>query len=413
MITICDQIATATLTGAGTHDLARLLAQLIGKTVVLLDPDFEVRARAGDSGIAAANRWRPDDPGAAPLLRTLAAERRPLRIPAVPDSVLAHGCLAIPITIETTVLGHLLILDGPYGAAPTDDVDLLIGSYVATLFALTLTNERTNTDLGHRYQGVIIDALVAGQFADADDAKAKLEALGMSVDQPFVVGIVGPLPGALDELAGIADELRMALLRAVPDAVAVVRSEDVVMLIPVPGDSDERIVVRLRDALERAGRRPKVRDLRLRCGISVTAHRADEVQRRHQEAQHTMEAASRIDRFGPVVRYGELGIFRLLLQIGDARQLMRFAEDTLGPLLRYDAAHKLDLVHTLTVFLNQRESLKRAARLLHVHTNTVSYRLHRIEQLTPLDLGDPEDRLIAHVAVKILELQDDGRLPTG
>jgi DNA-binding PucR family transcriptional regulator len=52
------------------------------------------------------------------------------------------------------------------------------------------------------------------------------------------------------------------------------------------------------------------------------------------------------------------------------------------------------------VFLNERESLKQAARRLHVHTNTVSYRLQRIEQLTPLNLADPEDRSVAHVRTR-------------
>lgn len=46
-----------------------------------------------------------------------------------------------------------------------------------------------------------------------------------------------------------------------------------------------------------------------------------------------------------------------------------------------------------------------AARMLHLHTNTVVYRVARIEAITGLDLGDPDDRLVAHVAVKIIESQ--------
>lgn len=50
-------------------------------------------------------------------------------------------------------------------------------------------------------------------------------------------------------------------------------------------------------------------------------------------------------------------------------------------------------------------SLKQAARSLRPHPDTVAYRAQRIEQLTGLDLADPEDRLVAHVAVKIIEGQ--------
>jgi sugar diacid utilization regulator len=48
---------------------------------------------------------------------------------------------------------------------------------------------------------------------------------------------------------------------------------------------------------------------------------------------------------------------------------------------------------------------KRSARVLHLHTNTVAYRAVRIRAITGLDLGDPDDRLVAHIAVKIIESQ--------
>jgi len=38
-----------------------------------------------------------------------------------------------------------------------------------------------------------------------------------------------------------------------------------------------------------------------------------------------------------------------------------------------------------------------------VHPNTVSYRIHRVEQITGLDLGSYRDRLMAQVALEILD----------
>src|SRR6202035_2502281 len=112
---------------------------------------------------------------------------------------------------------------------------------------------------------------------------------------------------------------------------------------------------------------------------------------------------------GQTICYEELGIYRLLLQVGDMQQLRQFAEDVLGSLLEYDARHKVDLVGTLSVYLNQHESLKQTARVLRVHVNTVTYRIQRIEQLTSLDLANPDHRLSAHVAAKIIESQRPSR----
>jgi hypothetical protein len=108
------------------------------------------------------------------------------------------------------------------------------------------------------------------------------------------------------------------------------------------------------------------------------------------------------------LRSEELGIYRLPLQVGDLYLLRQFAEDVLGPLLDYDAWHKVDLVGTLSVYLNQYESLKQTARVLRVHVNTVGYRIQRIEHLTSLDLTNPDHRLSAHVAAKIVESQPPG-----
>ena len=87
------------------------------------------------------------------------------------------------------------------------------------------------------------------------------------------------------------------------------------------------------------------------------------------------------------------------------QQLLQFANDVLGSLIDYDTRHKADLVNTLSAYLNQRESLKQTARVLQVHVNTVAYRIQRIEQLTSLDLANPDHRLSAHVAAKIIEAQ--------
>ena len=108
---------------------------------------------------------------------------------------------------------------------------------------------------------------------------------------------------------------------------------------------------------------------------------------------------------GQLVRYDELGIYRLLCTIGDMQQLMGFARGVLGSLLDYDTEHRTELVHTLSVYLHHHGSHKQSARMLHLHTNTVAYRVARIEAITGLALGDPDDRLIAHVAVKITESQ--------
>ena len=149
----------------------------------------------------------------------------------------------------------------------------------------------------------------------------------------------------------------------------------------------------------------------LTCGISELTRLPEMAPQALRQAQHAIDLGIRLGRAGQAICYEELGIYRLLLQVGDMHQLWQFAQDVLGPLIDYDARHKVDLVGTLSAYLNQHESLKQTARVLRIHVNTVAYRIQRIERLTSLDLANPDHRLSAYVATKIVESQMVGSLP--
>jgi hypothetical protein len=424
MMAACDQVADAAVRGADAVELTRVFAQMVRKTVVLLDPEFGLRAHAsaGRSASAAPN-WNPDDASLARVLRALAAERRPLRVPPIPGSALSHGCLATPVTVGDAVLGYLLALDDTGGAEP-DDVDLIVASYAATLFALTLAREQTSMELGQRYQGVIVDSLVCGHFLDHEDARRKALLLGIAESQPYRIAVAricasdAPPGSAQFHDDGLEEELVSRLATSVRHP-AVARGPELVMILPgqrqAPSgrDWDAGTTEVLLSAFSQLLHDRSIK-AQLTCGLSESTRLPELAPRAWRQAEHAIDLGTRIGRAGQVISYDELGIYRLLLQIGDMHQLWQFAGDVLGPLIEYDAAHKLDLVGTLSVYLSQHGSLKQTARVLRVHANTVTYRMQRIEQLTPLSLADPDDRLIAHVAVKIIESQRAGdRLPSG
>ncbi len=58
---------------------------------------------------------------------------------------------------------------------------------------------------------------------------------------------------------------------------------------------------------------------------------------------------------------------------------------------------------TLACYFRENASPQRASRVLHVHPNTVTYRIRRVEEITGLDLGSYRDRLMAQVALEILD----------
>jgi hypothetical protein len=65
----------------------------------------------------------------------------------------------------------------------------------------------------------------------------------------------------------------------------------------------------------------------------------------------------------------------------------------------YDQANGSDYEQTLRVYLDEMGSVTAAARALHVHPNTLRYRLIRMEELFGVDLADASERLALHLQV--------------
>jgi len=80
---------------------------------------------------------------------------------------------------------------------------------------------------------------------------------------------------------------------------------------------------------------------RLTCGLSELTRWPELAPQALRQAQHAIDLGIRLGRAGQTICYEDLGIYRLLLQVGDMHQLWQFAQDVLGPLIDYDARHKV------------------------------------------------------------------------
>ncbi|GAA1709669.1 PucR family transcriptional regulator [Fodinicola feengrottensis] len=78
-----------------------------------------------------------------------------------------------------------------------------------------------------------------------------------------------------------------------------------------------------------------------------------------------------------------------------------FRTRLLGPVYTYDKEHRSSLVETLRVFLECAGSWNQAAERLHVHVNTLRYRLRRVEELTGRDLMSFPDRVDFYLALTL------------
>jgi purine catabolism regulator len=102
-----------------------------------------------------------------------------------------------------------------------------------------------------------------------------------------------------------------------------------------------------------------------------------------------------------VTYFGDLGLYQLLTALGSNAEAMRFFRKTLGRLIIHDDNRNAELVETLEAFFACHGNLSQTANRLHIHRNTLTYRLERISSITQLDLDDPDARFSLQLALKL------------
>ncbi|MFD8625793.1 PucR family transcriptional regulator [Streptomyces hygroscopicus] len=197
------------------------------------------------------------------------------------------------------------------------------------------------------------------------------------------------------------------------DRIAVAHTGDeAVALVPLPaltdgppdGGTDQTEGLRA-DALLAAIREPLARGLdgdgRLTLGVSAAVPSADGLRGALEEARHARRVAAA--RPGRVCAAGhqELASHVLLLPFVPDDVRRAFTARLLDPLRAYDRRHRAELIPTLEAFLECDGSWTRCAARLHLHVNTLRYRIGRIEQLTGRELSRLEDKLDFFLALRM------------
>ena len=109
-----------------------------------------------------------------------------------------------------------------------------------------------------------------------------------------------------------------------------------------------------------------------------------------------------------VARLDEIQVEALILEL---RDLVAARGDrptgSLARLIEYDRKHQSNLVETLQAWLDAFGDVSAASKSLFLHPNTFRYRLRRLAEVGQINLGDPEQRFVAMLQLRVLGLGID------
>jgi hypothetical protein len=150
----------------------------------------------------------------------------------------------------------------------------------------------------------------------------------------------------------------------------------------------------LRSWLERIA--PGLASRRIAVGLSDDVADPAALKRAIGDARHALRLAVTKSEPVTVIRQADIASHALLLASIPDEVRSAYRDRMLGPILDYDRSHNSELEATLEAFLRASASWTKCAAAMHLHVNTLRYRVSRIEDLVgrPLSLLETQADLL-------------------
>jgi sugar diacid utilization regulator len=413
LVTVYRHLSGLALQDADLAGVVRLISDRMSATVAVVTQLMDVLTAAAPGvtadKAAAAVREHVVHPRLGQVLRASRLSQRALRLPNVGGT---PAIIVAPILVGDEVPSYLITID-PADNLFGEDMSLLVTEHAATICGVILGRERVVAAAARRVRDDLVEGLLLGRGRDQADTSRWAAHLGYDPARDHnVMAIAFDLPAAVNPGAGDAAAQRQRIWESIehfvatraPDAIVSAREAEVVIVAAAPDEPGPAAMDARRLAHACLARLAELFPAaKVVIGIGGICRDPRDVARSYAQAQRTTQTLRRLGRQSTVSAFGDLGILRLLLQVPDLAELRSFAADVLGKLSMHEQEHKSEYLTTLACYFRENNSPQRASRILHVHPNTVAYRVKRIEEITGLRLDNYTDRLIAQVALEILD----------
>jgi sugar diacid utilization regulator len=407
-VAILRQLSVLALEVSDVSAFIEAAAEQLESSILLVNEHLDVLAGPRRSSGAQSNRLHRREFGRTPRWAQIVARAGQTRRALQARDERTGDCLAVaPVIVGGDLVAYVVILDP---RSSDDETSTFIVEHVATICGVIAGRETVMASEAGRVRIALLEGLLFGRATDTKELDRWAVHLGYDARERYRVLLLTPTfrtkcggeldgPRAQSRSQRLLPVLANFLDSRLPGIITGIRPGELAVLLPERSQRahDEALYVIQQSLKYVLSLFP---DAFLTCGLGRPCQDAGDIARSYREALRATEAGSQLGRYDEVVSLEELGIQGLLLQIPDLAALQSFADEVLGSASEYDERHHSHLLETLACFFERNESTKAAAESLGVHTNTVLYRLRRIEEITGLELGRYQDRLRAAVALE-------------
>lgn len=398
-----NQIA---LDGGGVEKIATRIYQFAQQPILFLKEDGNIVAGSGIDNLKeqAAKNLTSAIPNimslrswavSRPAQRKNEAGVLPLASKVTIDSLTIRETVVAPIIVNEAIRGYCLLLRQGGNQNPdvsaVEEISVVQGAGAA---ALEWAKQNAIGIAEDRMRATFVDELLASEIADEQAWIQRGASLNYDLARPHVAWLIEArqIPSWPEPLMRFLDSLGI-------NAPYSRREEGLLLFWPVDNPESGRELKAIAGDLVShiVERTPKAQ---LVIGIGRPAASPAQWLQSRQQAHESWRLGKEW-KGAPVTYFGDLGLYQLLTALGANPEAARFFRKTLGRLISHDDNKNAELVETLEAFFACHGNLSQTANRLHIHRNTLTYRLERIAHITQLDLDDADARFSLQLALKL------------
>lgn len=308
------------------------------------------------------------------------------------NTIVGQGMLVDAVHIQGIEVGHIMLQESERSFNEWDSILL---KRFSKLVSMELQKDSVFTsNKGVMYSYFLAD-LLKNPDVNTPAVQKRLSTLGYTLKEDlYILAIPSISYHSTDlRLEVIIQNLRLIL----PGSIYAVYEDTIVFLISKDKylDFSEYELKRLTDFLSTN---------RLKAGISNFFSKLEDISRFYSQAVDSVRLGMRLKDSASVFYYRDYYLYQMLEIYEMTDKEIRFLiHPGLIQLRQYDIERGTDFIHTLKEYLVHPGQPGKVAADLHIHKNTLLYRMGKIKEITHCAFDEGEDFMFFGLSFKIME----------
>ena len=308
------------------------------------------------------------------------------------NELVEKGMLVDAVHIQGIEVGHVMMLESEH---PFREFDPDFFHRFCKLVSMELQkNSAYSRNKGVMYSYFLAD-LLKNPNQDVTHIKERLKVLGYNLKETFYIIAIPPVSHSFSDLK--LEVILEHLKDIFSGSIYVIYEDTIVFLISRAMNQNLSEY-----ELSQLSKYLVVNDLK--AGISNFFQNLEDASRFFHQAIDSVHLGMKLKDSSPIYYYSDYYLYQMLeIYEKEDSQIRFLIHPGLMKLYLYDQKRNTDFMITLREYLSQPGQPAKIAKNLHIHKNTLLYRMKKIKEITDCDFIEGEDFMNFNLSIRIMK----------